>query len=138
MVGALVGAVIWNHRNATIATDGIQFEVPVPAGSVARTITSIYGGGTRSAARKVLWGIDVTASGGNSFVYRSRIGDEGTIEVTGNGSGCRVRAYARSLYVGSHPMTHSGRGGLWGFSSYLTHGIYRVLGITPSAAKLKR
>lgn len=121
-----------------MASQGVEFDVPVAPDIAARTISSIHGGGARATAKRILWGIDVTASGRHTFTYTSRIGDRGVIEVANHPSGARVRARATSLYVGSPPRSVSRRATLWGFASRLTHVLYTILGITPGAAKLKR
>jgi hypothetical protein len=138
-IAAVVGMILWNHRNRGIAQAGVEFVVPAPGEVVVDVVRSSYCGGTKATAKRLLSGLTVTSSGATSFRYASRIGDEGVIEVVAQQAGTAlVRARATSLYVGSHPMTHSRRAGLWGFCTAISHGIYVLLGITPNAAKAKR
>lgn len=136
ILGALIGAVIWNHKNRDAATDGVEFTVPGSVGSVASAIGALYCDGARAKAKSFVSGLTVTPAGPTSFRFESRIGDVGEISVDGSGGAVTVRARTSELYIGSHPVTHF-RKGLTGTGAALTHGVYKLLGITPNAAKMK-
>jgi hypothetical protein len=139
VIGALVGAVVWNHRNAALAMAGQQFHVADGTDAVTRAIGDAYCGGAKATMKALVSRLTVTPAGPSSFRVTSKIGDAGHINVRpGPKGGSTVEASTDELYVGSHPMTHSRRPGLWGLSSALTHVIYKAVGITPNAARMKR
>jgi hypothetical protein len=137
VVAALVGAVVWNKRNASAAMDGVAFVLPASPTEVAAAIASAFNVGAAAKLKGMIEGVRVLGSG-QSFRYESRIGDVGRLELNANGGGTEVRAATTQLYVGTHPRSHSRGGGLWSTASALAHGIYKVLGVTPGAARMKR
>lgn len=138
IVAALIGMVVWNHKNAEAAMNGVEFGTAQSPHEVCAAISAAYCGGAKAKAKSVLSGVKVQPLAGSAFALSTKIGDEGRIEVLqGQGSGAVVRAAATSLYVGSHPKGHFKSGWL-GLSARIGHGIYKVLGITPNAAKMKR
>jgi hypothetical protein len=137
VVAAIVGAIVWNKRNAAAAMAGVEFHVPASPNEVSAAIYHAFNVGASAKLRSLVSGIRLSG-GGNSFRFESKIGDVGRIELSLNGGGTTVQAVTDELYVGSHPMTHSRGRGYWAMASALTHGIYKLIGITPSAAKMKR
>lgn len=137
VVGAIVGGVVWNRRNAAAAMAGVQFVVPASPAEVTSAIHAAYNLGASGAFKSMTRGMRV-ASAGSGFAFESKIGDSGIIQIRPDGAGTTVRAATEQLFVGSHPKTHSRGSGLWALSSALTHGIYRLIGVTPGAAKMKK
>jgi hypothetical protein len=137
VVAAIVGAVVWNKRNAAAAMDGVEFHVPASLNEVAAAIYGAFNVGAGAKLRSLVSGVRLSGAG-NGFAFESKIGDVGRIELSPNGGGTTVRAVTDELYVGSHPTTHSRGRGYWALATALTHGIYKLLGITPGAAKIKR
>lgn len=138
LIAALIGGVVWNHRNKAEAMEGVEFETPEPPAVVIGAISALHIGGTKAAVKSFFTGVKVVPSASQAFRFDTKIGDMGEIAVLPNGNGSVVKAYTTELYIGTHPKTHSRRGGYWGFASVMAHRIYLVLGIAPNAAKLKR
>ena len=137
VMAAIIGAIVWNKRNAAAAMAGVEFHVPASPNEVAGAIYGSFHVGASAKLRSLVSGIRL--SGGESaFRFESKIGDVGRIELSPNGSGTTVQAVTEQLYVGSHPTTHSRGRGYWAMASALTHGIFRIIGVTPGAAKMKR
>jgi len=137
VVALIAGGTLWNKRNAALAMEGVEFSVDAPAGAVSEAIRTAYCGGAKAALRAVVSRMTVTPTGAHSFQTRSSIGDAGTIEVSDRGGTTTVRAFTTELYVGSPPAGHF-RSGLLAVSARIVHGAYKMLGITPNAAKMKR
>jgi hypothetical protein len=137
-IAAVIGAVVWNHKNQSEAMAGHAFEVASPVDVVAGAIRAAYCGGARAALKGFIGRVAVTPNGGSTFRTSTKIGDVGLIEVRSTRNGSQVRAHTTELTIGSHPMTYSNRSSLWGFSSRLTHVVYKVLGISVNAARMKR
>ena len=138
VVAALVGAVVWNKRNAAAAMTGVEFHVPASPDEVAGAIYGAFNVGSGAKLRSLVSGVRLSGGGGNTFRFESKIGDVGRIELSPDGGGTTVQAVTDELYVGSHPTTHSRGRGYWAFGSAMTHAIFKMLGITPNAAKMKR
>lgn len=138
VIAALVGGVIWNHRNKSTAAEGVEFHLPEPPQEVAAAITALYCRGAKAGLRSVVSRISVTPIGPTGFNFGTKIGDQGQIEVhPGSGSGSVVRASTSTLYIGSHPSGHF-KTGLMAISAAITNALFRMLGIAPYAAKMKR
>jgi len=137
VIAAIVGAIVWNKRNAAAAMDGVEFHVPASPDEVASAIYGAFKVGAGAKLRSLVSGVRLSGAG-DGFTFESKIGDVGRIELSPNGGGTTVRAVTDELYVGSHPTTHSRGRGYWAMASALTHGIYKMIGITPGAAKMKR
>lgn len=137
-IAAVIGAVVWNHKNQSEAMAGHEFEVASPANVVVAAITAAYCGGTRAALKGFITRVSVTPNGASTFRTSTKIGDAGLIEVRPTQNGSHVHAHTTELHVGGHPMTYSNRSTLWGLSSRLAHVIYRILGISVNAARMKR
>jgi hypothetical protein len=138
IIAAMVGGVVLNHRNKSTAAQGVEFHLPEPPQEVATAIAALYCQGAKAGLRSVVSRISVTRVGQTGFNFSTKIGDEGQIEVhPGSGSGSVVRASTSSLYVGSHPMSHYRNGSL-AIGAAITNALYRMLGIAPYAAKMKR
>lgn len=137
VAAALIGAIVWNKRNAADAMAGAEFEVPASTNEVSAAINAVFNVGAGAKLKSFVGGIRVAGSG-NSFRFESKIGDVGRIQLAPNGGGTKVSAVTDELYVGSHPRTHSRGRGLWSTASALSHGIYKLVGVTPGAAKMKR
>lgn len=138
IVAALVGGVALNHKSSNAAMAGVEFSLSAPPGAVAAAVNAAYCGGAKAKAKAFIGGVTVRPLANSAFLFDTKIGDTGRIEVRpGHGSGSTVRACATELYVGSHPKGHF-RSGLMGFSARIVHGIYKLLGISPNASKVKR
>lgn len=138
IVGAIIGGFVWNKRNAAAAMRGVEFVVPASLKEVSTAINAAFNVGTAARLKSFVGGFGVSTHG-SGFRYASKIGDVGTIDLAPSAEGgTTVRAATDELYVGSHPKTHSRRGGLWSMCTAMTHGIYKLLGVTPGAAKMKR
>jgi len=139
IIAALVGGVIWNKRNAGAAMSGVQFSVPATADVVTGALRNAYcRSGAKSLARSMVSGITVAETGGYAFRIDTKLGDNAEIVVSDNGGGASlVTARTNELYVGSHPSSHFSSG-LMAIGAVMTHNIFKLLGITPSAARLKR
>lgn len=137
VVLALLGAIVWNKRNAALAEEGVQFRVAAPPEAVSRAVQNGHSGSVRAAAQRLLSGVTVTDVGGGSFRTDSRFGDHGVIEIRPDASGSTVHARTVELYRGSPPSL-LGRGGLFGLGALIVHRVYVLIGICPSAARMKR
>ena len=137
VVAALIGAVVWNHRNANEAMQGIEFLTPEPPEVVVATIRAAYCVGAKAKIKSAVWRVTVTATGRGSFRFETKIGDIGQISVQADGAGSVVEAHTDELYVGSHPSAHFKKGWL-NLGARLTHTTYKVLGIAPYAAKMRK
>ena len=137
VIAAIIGAVVWNKRNAAAALAGVGFQVPAPPDEVSAAINGAFNVGAGAKLRSLVAGVRLSG-GGNVFRFESKIGDVGRIELSSDGGGTTVWAVTDELYVGSHPKSHSQGHGLWAMSSAITHGIFKVIGVTPGAAKMKR
>jgi hypothetical protein len=138
IIVALIGAVIWNKRNSTEAMNGVEFTVAAAPDVVIRALQTDYCGGPKAMAKSMLFGIKVTAVGGSAFRVDTRLGDLASIEIREVDHGASiVTAQTNELYVGSHPSGHF-RKGIMGISASIVHTIFKLLGISPNAARLKR
>jgi hypothetical protein len=137
-IAAVIGAVAWNHKNQSEAMDGHEFPVASPANAVMGAISAAYCGGARAALKGFISRVSVTPNGASSFRTSTKIGDVGLIEVCSAQRGSKVHAHTTELHIGGHPMAYSDRSTLWGLSSRLSHVIYRMLGISVNAARMKR
>jgi hypothetical protein len=137
-IAAAIGAVVWNHKNQSDAMEGHAFEIPSPTNAVVGAITAAYCSGARAAVKGFISRITVTPNGGSTFRTSTKIGDVGLIEVRPSQNGSQVHAHTTELTIGGHPMAYSTRSSLWGFSSRLAHVIYKILGISVNAARMKR
>lgn len=137
IVAAIVGGVVWNKRNAAAAMAGVEFSIPAAPAEVSAAIHSALNVGAGAKLKNAFSGIRVGGSG-NSYRFESKIGDIGRIQIASSGTGTKVTAATDELYVGSHPKSHSRSNGIWGLASAMTHGIYKLLGVTPGAARMKR
>lgn len=138
IIAALVGGAFWNRFNARKAMEGVTFVVPYPPSAVADAIQRAHNQGAVAALRNFVGGISVSPLGPSSFVTNSKMGDSGEISVSRDPAGSLVAARALELYVGAPPRQLNHRGGIWGLSVNISHGIYKLLGITPGSAKMKR
>jgi hypothetical protein len=138
VVAVIGGAAYWNHQTAAVALEGVEFHVDAPPSVVHDAVRAAYcAGGAKAVLKTLVSRMTVTPSGAHAFLTQSAIGDAGTIEIFAQGSGTTVRARATELYVGTPPATHF-RSGLMGVSARILHGVYKMLGIAPHAAKMKR
>lgn len=134
-----LGAGVWqNHQSANKARAGVSFVVPFPPTAVSAAIEQAHNQGARAALGRAFGGMTVTSLGSSGFATSNKIGDSGQISVTRDSSGSLVTARALELWVGLPPKQLDNRGGIWGLSVLVVHGCYKVLGITPGSAKVKR
>jgi hypothetical protein len=137
VVALIAGCTLWNKRNAALAMEGVEFHVDAPPGVVADAIRSAYCSGAKAMVKSLLSRMTVTPMGADSFHTQSSIGDVGAIEVLGHDGTTTVRAHTTELYVGTPPATQF-RSGYFGVAARILHGVYKMLGITPNAAKMRR
>ncbi len=138
IIAALVGGVWWNRQNASKAMQGVSFVLPYPPSAVAAAIGRAHNQGAMAALRGTFGGMSVSALGPSGFATNSKIGDSGEIAISRDAAGCLVTARALNLYVGIPPQQLNHNGGIWGMSVNITHAVYRMLGVTPGSAKVKR
>jgi len=138
IVAALVGGVVWHHHTKSVAAAGVEFSVPEPPDRVVRAISDAYCQGTKAILKSALSRITVKQSGPASFHFSSRLGDTGQVDiVAASGNAAIVRARTTEFFIGTPPAARF-RKGILGLSSWITHGIYTMLGIAPHAVKMKR
>lgn len=138
IIAALVGGIWWNHQNAKKAMEGVSFVVPYPPSAVAAAIDPAHNQGAMAALRGTFGGMSVSSLGPSGFATNSKMGDSGEIAISRDAAGSLVTARALELYVGMPPKQLNHNGGIWGLSVNICHGIYRMLGVTPGSAKVKR
>jgi hypothetical protein len=137
IVAAIVGGVVWNKRNAAAGHGWRRVLAPgSSSGGLCRDPQRLQRGRGRQAQERVHR--HPRGGSGNSYRFESKIGDAGRIQIASSGTGTKVSATTDELYVGSHPKSHSRSNGIWALASAMTHGIYKLLGVTPGAAKMKR
>lgn len=135
----IAGAVWWNKQTAAKALEGVVFVVPHPPSVVAGAIQRAHNQGAMAKLAGAFTGVAVTHIGPSSFGTSTRNGDEGEISVAPDPVGSRVHARALNLYVGlPRRQLNTASNGIWGLSVLLSHRIYSLLGVTPTAAKFKR
>jgi hypothetical protein len=134
---AIGGMVFWNHRTASHARAGVEFATPLSAADATEAIRAAHCGGAKAAIKSGLTGVKVAPNGASGFLVQSKYGDRGSISVVANGVGAKVRASTSELFVGN-PVRMNPRSGLFALSYAMTSAIYRVLGITPGASRMKR
>lgn len=133
VVAALIGLVVWNKKTAGEAMAGVEFGRPESQPEVAAAVQAALCGGMKGTFS----GVKVRPGAGGVFLAETKLGDQGRIEVRpGAMTGAIVKAETVSLYVGN-PMKQP-RGGFMAIGWAITHGIYRLIGVTPYAAKMKR
>jgi hypothetical protein len=138
VLAAIVGAVVWNHRNKSAAADGVEFAVPEPPQAVAAAIASLYCQGARAVVKKAFSRISVTQVSAGGFVFGTKLGDEGQIEVhPGQGGGSIVRASTSTLYIGSSYRPRFGTT-LMIIAAAITNMLFLMLRLAPFAARMKR
>ena len=138
IIVALVAGVWWNHQNANKAREGVSFVVPFPPTAVSAAIEQAHNQGARAALGRAFGGMTVTSLGSSGFATSNKIGDSGQISVSRDSNGSLVSARALDLWVGMPPKQLNNRRGIWGLSVLIVHGCYKMLGITPGSAKVKR
>lgn len=139
IIAGLILGVWWNHRSAGIVLAGRSFILPYPPSVVADALDRIHHKGTKAAFQNMLSGLDVTAIGPSSFAIRSNTGDTGEISLSRDPAGTLVQVRALSLWHGMpQKQLDSANGGIWGLSVAISHGLVRLLGVAPGAARLKR
>ena len=137
VVAAIVWGVILNHRNSEVAMEGVEFEAPEAPPVVMSAIRALYVAGGKAKVKSLVTGVTVTPSGADRFKVATKLDDFGEIVVLPFAGGSRVRARTTELYVGTHPKTHI-RSGWMGASARILHGVFKLLSIAPSAAKMKK
>jgi len=136
VVAALVGGVIWNHRNKSAAFEGVEFQLSEPPSAVAAAITALYCSGARAVVKRVFSRVTVIPVGAGGFTFGTKLGDQGQIEVHPSGSGSRVRVQTSELYIGSgHHRTETG---IKALSYAIVHLMFLMLRVAPYAANMKR
>jgi hypothetical protein len=134
----VVSAVVWHHHTKSEAAAGVEFSVAEPPEQVARAISDAYCSGTKAFLKSTLSRITVRQVGSTSFEVSTSLGDTGHVEiVTGPGKTSMVQAHTTEFFIGTHPSTRFGKG-ILGLASWITHGIYVMLGVAPYAVKMKR
>lgn len=140
ILAAIVGAVVWNHRNANLAQEGVRFKVRQPLATVVSAIDSEFCVGAKAKTRSALSVVTVTRSGGNSFRTTTKLGDVGhiSVEATSDG-GSVVEAATDQLFVGADTRSVEGCGGCYtAISATIVSGLWRLLGISPNGGKIHR
>ena len=136
VVAALVAAVWWNKVHARNALRGCEFAVPMSPEGVSAALAERYcSGGARNALRSTFSGVKVQRAGALRFEYVTKVGDHGTVTIRPQASGAVVSASADKLFVGT-PVKMRPKSGVFALSAAMTSGIYKILGITPGAAKV--
>lgn len=139
VIAALVGGVWWNHRLAAEAMEGVSFVIPYPPSVVADAIQRAHNQGAMAAIRGHFTGVSVEPLGPTGFATNSKMGDTGEISISNDPAGSLVQARALSLYVGMPPRhLNTTSTGIWAISVSISHGIYKMLGITPGCGRMKR
>jgi hypothetical protein len=100
VVAAIIGAIVWNKRNAAAAMAGVEFHVPASPTEVSGAINSAFNVGAGAKLRSLVGGIRLRG-GGSLFRFESKVGDVGRIELTPNGNGTNVRAVTDELMWGA-------------------------------------
>jgi hypothetical protein len=136
VIAALVGGVIWNHRNKAAAFEGVEFELPEPPAAVSATISALYCDGAKAVLKRALSRITVSPVGLGGFNFGTKLGDQGQIEVHPSGSGSRVRVQTSELYIGSGH--HRMETGIKALSYAIVHLMCLMLRLAPYAANMKR
>ncbi len=135
-VALVVGGVMWNHRTAAAAFVGIESEVGASPSEVRSAIERLYLSGAKGKARATVTFVKVTPAG-EGFDLSTKFGDEGTIALARSPSGgTLMSASATRLFVGN-PARDFGRHWIVVAGQKMSHGIYKVLGIRPSARRWK-
>jgi hypothetical protein len=135
---ALVGGVVWNHRNKSAALSGVEFQLPEPPPAVAAAISALYCQGAKAKVRGALTKVSVSPMGAGGFVFGTKMGDHGEIEVhPGTAGGSVVRASTSSLHIGGGRRPSDGEG-MFAAATAISHLICVVLRIGPYAANMKR
>ncbi|MEU4294987.1 hypothetical protein AB0E63_42760 [Kribbella sp. NPDC026596] len=138
VIAFLVGGVWWNHRTKAAAFAGIGFEVPLPPQQVVAVVSGIYCQGATAALRNTFLGVTVRRTGPMEFVFDTKLGDSGAIRIDAAGErGSTVEAETTVLHIGGKLLSDSGSP-IWVMSKALTNLIYRMLGVAPNAARMKR
>lgn len=139
VVLVIVGAVVWNKFTATAAMNGVSFVVPYAPSTVAAALDQSHNRGAAAAIRQAVGGVSLVPSGSGILSAVSKYGDEGVVQISRDPAGSLVQAHATRLYIGAPPkMIENASGGIWGLSVALTHGLYRLIGVAPGAAFMKR
>lgn len=137
LIAALVGGVVWNHRNKAAALEGVEFHLPDPPQAVTAAITALYCQGVRAVAKSAFSRVSVTPVGPGGFNFSTKKGDQGQIEVHPHGAGSIVRARTSLLYLGGtrDPASSSG---MMALGAAITHLACVALRVSPYAANMKR
>ena len=138
-VVALIIGVVINKRTAATALEGVSFVLAYPPSLVAAALDKTHNKGTAAAIRGAFGGVSVVAVANKAFAYQSKFGDQGQIVITSDPAGAHVQARTTNLYVGApQKMLNTSSTGIWALSVAITHGLYRLAGVTPGAANMKR
>lgn len=137
IIAALVGGIIWNHKNRAAALAGLEFSMPEEPPVVAAAIGSLYCRGAKAQMQRMFSRISVQERGSTGFVFDMKFGDKGEIEVHPENSGSKVRVSASSLYIGGKPIKYLGTG-YWAFGRVVSNAMLRAVGYAPNAARMKR
>ncbi|NEA32814.1 hypothetical protein [Streptomyces sp. SID13031] len=137
VIAALVGGVLWNHRTKQAAFTGVGFEVPLPPAQVADVVSAVYCQGAKASVRSTFSGVSVRRQGPTEFLFETKLGDTDWIKITAAETGSAVEAETTSLHIGGTLLSDDGSP-IWRLSKTLTDLIYKVLGLAPFAARMKR
>jgi hypothetical protein len=138
IIAALVGGVVWNHRNKAAALSGVEFHLPDPPQAVAAAIAALHCQGAKAMVRGAFSRVSVRPAGPGGFVFGTKWGDEGQIEVHPGADGSSVvRASASSLYIGSNRRQGDGSG-MFALATAISHMLCVTMRIAPYAANMKR
>lgn len=138
VIAAVVGGVLWNHRTKLAAFSGVEFEAPLPPDQVAAVVGAIYCQGAKAAVRNSFSGVSVRRQGPLEFLFETKLGDTGWIRIAAaDGTGSKVEAETTSLHIGGTLLSDDGSP-IWRLSKTLTDLIYKMLGLAPFAARMKR
>ena len=136
IVGAMVAGVLNNHKNSALVLEGLEFAVAADARAVTSALHAGYCQGAKAKVVTMAFGVKVTPTA-DGLLYDTKVGDIGQVVVRGAGSESVVRVHASDLFVG-HPWAIRPHRGLVALSVAISHGICRMLGVVPNAARLKR
>jgi hypothetical protein len=138
ILAALIGGVVWNHKNKEAAAAGVDFALRRSGPEVAAAVERAFCSGAKAKVKTMVFGVTVVPMGRGHYRLESKIGDSGTLQVTDQGGGStHVHAHTDELYIGMPPKGQFKNGWL-GVSARIMHRVYTLLGLAPNAAKMKR
>lgn len=138
LIGIIVVSWGWNFYQATIARNGLTFELRYRPEDVSAAASRAFLGSKMGArVKSFVRGVDVRSGGPSQFVYGTKYGDEGLFSIAPSAGGSTVRVQTNRLFVGWNRNPNA-RSGFYQLVFGLTSLFMKIIYFRPNAPKMRR